>query len=118
MIMYHVTPRKNVHSIIVEGLIPQRGDGLTNRAWLLHEHIRGHVFFTDNPDYILEEQGGDIWNREQDPMVLEVNVEGLDLKLFRVWSTEDEPEPHEWVFKGTVPPDRIVSVLERDGLPK
>jgi hypothetical protein len=66
------------------------GDGRKSVVWL-----------TDNPNYILQTQAGDAWIKKNDPVVLKVECDGLDVKPYTSYVT-NKVAPHEFYFEGTI----------------
>jgi hypothetical protein len=52
---YHITPIKNIPSILTLGIIPDKGIGFVGGRYLSKSY-RGYTFLTDNPKYIIETQ--------------------------------------------------------------
>lgn len=96
-VLFHITPRKNLESIAVLGLIPEYSSGLS--CWRPH-HRLSVVWLTDNPDYILEAQAGDRWIRDNDPVILKVNCKDLDVKPYISYS--GEKAKHEYYHDGII----------------
>ncbi len=72
-VMYHVTDRSNLESIMKHGLVPGKA-----RATSIG-HIRGS-YLTDSPSiHELGKQGGDFTFK--DPVVLAIKTKGLNLRL-------------------------------------
>lgn len=97
MILYHITPRKNLESIFSNGLIPLYKDGLN-----CLDEKEPVVWLTDDPDYVLEKQAGDRWIQENDPVVLSIDCSLLDIKPRIVY---DKVCRHEYYYRGTIKQD-------------
>ena len=74
MKLYHITPRKNLESIVEKGLIPGYHRGLGKGC--------GVIFLTDNPKYILETQAGPNWISQFDLVILEIDIEECTIKPY------------------------------------
>lgn len=75
--LIHITPKRNLESIIKYGLIPcYNNRGLT----AYHKDKMCVIWLTDNPIYILKEQAGRNWIDENSPIFIKVNCFDLDIK--------------------------------------
>ena len=75
-VLYHITPRRHLPSIMVNGLIPGHRRGLT----VASAKRQDKVYLTNNPDYIMKTQAGDEWLRRNDVVILAVDVSEIDIK--------------------------------------
>lgn len=98
MILYHITPRKNLESIKELGIIPAYAKGITCYTYTYKKPV---VWLTDNPEYILTSQAGEDWIKENDPIVIKVNCDGLNIKPYTSYNT-NEIVNHEFYFEGTI----------------
>lgn len=74
MILYHITKRKYLTSILTEGLLPSKKPGIAVRLkW-------DKVFLTNDIKYILECQCGDEWLKHNDCVVLHIDTSELDIE--------------------------------------
>lgn len=96
MILFHITPRKNLKSIEALGIVPAYNQGLTcsmsNRKLV--------VWLTDSPEYILTTQAGSDWIRENDPIILKVNCQALNIKPYI--SITGKKVKHEYYYEGII----------------
>jgi RNA:NAD 2'-phosphotransferase (TPT1/KptA family) len=96
--MFHITAEKNLSSILKKGLIPRYTKGLT-----CGNDAKPVVWLTDNPQYILDVQCGTGWVKENKPVIIEVDCDGLDIKQ-RI-SYHKVPAvvcKHEYYYEGTI----------------
>lgn len=107
--LYHITPEKNIDSILCHGLIPY-GDnirrGISSRSW------GKFVFLTDKVSYIVENQAGDKWMKENKAKILEVDVTNLDLLRLVHCTIEKSFARHEFLSDKCIEPNRIISVKD------
>ena len=68
MILYHITKRMHVPSILAKGIIPGHRRGL-----LLQKYKLPHVYLTNNIRHIIDNQAGPKWCKRWDPVVLEID---------------------------------------------
>jgi len=101
--LYHITAKKNVDSILSKGLIPNFQRGLSRR-----QDYAPCVWLTDDTDYILETQAGDLWREENDPVVLEIDADGLDVKQYMCEFADGlRPIKHEYYITSRIDSARI-----------
>lgn len=106
-ILYHITPSKNLSSIMEKGLVPAFGKGL----YCLEGERRPVVWLTDNPEYILAKQAGEEWIANHKPIVLKVNCDKLDVKQYMSYVTGIPTiAPHEYYVEHTVK-QRLVELV-------
>ena len=112
-ILYHITPLKNLTSILETGLIAKKSKGLTVN---LIDKIN-FIWLTDNVEYILKNQAGKTWIEKHSPVVLEVIV--TDLKIYPriIHVSKDGPQivPHEFYAEYMIDSNKI-KVLTLDQL--
>ena len=104
MKLYHVTPGRNRVSIVTKGLVPRFGRGLTRGKRL------ECVWLTDDPLHILDTQAGADWMKVYNPVVVTVDASGLELKHKYGW--QGLVVPHEWLYFGIIPPERILQISD------
>jgi len=101
MKLYHLTHEDYVPSILSKGLIPGYSKGMKVNP----EKPSNYVFLTDNIEHVLKQnmyRSG--W------IVLEVDIEGLDVKqhITRCFEPgKNIPIPNEFIFEGIIEPKRI-----------
>jgi hypothetical protein len=109
MILYHITPAKNLNSILKQGLIPNAGKGLTS------DQKRKYIWLTDKPDYVLTQQAGTEWIKRFKPYILTVNIEPYreQLKAYITWAW-DIPKvcPHEFFIESSISSLDITNIEE------
>ncbi len=76
MVLYHVTKRKNLESIMKYGILPNFHKGLTCGG---KKHKK--VFITNDPDRIIRTQGGSGWISE-DTLILEIDVLDTEIESY------------------------------------
>lgn len=109
--LYHITPKRNVHSIKQKGIIPAaNNEGITTKYGKQHDQ----VFLTNDVERILSTQCGSDWLEHNPVAILVIDTEGLVVK------------PHEYHGGGTysisdfeyttgkITPDRIVEINYRN----
>jgi hypothetical protein len=108
MKLYHLTPRVNLGSILKKGI---RCAAKTGAFGLGDKQFRScFVWLTDDPDYILRYQVGDIWARKNKIQIIELCNVGNVFQMHS-WATGTSMEiPHEFVSTRSVPPQNIVMV--------
>ena len=96
-IMYHVTPTKNLRSIMKNGLRPQIGD----RSVKLHGEENGIFLFPtlDDVEDAVSNWLGDEFDEDEDLTLLAIDVSGLPLV--------DSNAGYEKIAKTSISPDRI-----------
>ena len=96
-IMYHVTPTKNLRSIMKNGLRPQIGD----RSVKLHGEENGIFLFPtlDDVEDAVSNWLGDEFDEDEDLTLLAIDVSGLPLV--------DSNAGYEKIAKTAISPDRI-----------
>ena len=96
-IMYHVTPTKNLRSIMKNGLRPQIGD----RSAKLHGEENGIFLFPtlDDVEDAVSNWLGDEFDEDEDLTLLAIDVSGLPLV--------DSNAGYEKIAKTAISPDRI-----------
>ena len=72
--LYHITPRRNLESILKHGIIPAYSWGLSGID------KQKAVYLTDNPKYILITQAGNTWVSRYDPIIIKLNIANLEIK--------------------------------------
>lgn len=99
-ILYHITPYKNLSSIMKHGLIPSYKKGLYCGDTSTQKQV---VWLTDCPEHILITQAGKEWVKKHKPFVLKVNCDKLDVKQYMCYIT-DIPRivPHEYYVEHTI----------------
>ena len=85
MTLYHLTPARNLESILACGLIPAKGKGLTIQSKTKHTK----VFLTNDIDRIAETQAGKDWLSRNNVVVLEISINDRDI------------EPHKYIDGAT-----------------
>jgi hypothetical protein len=87
MILYHITKKKHLESIVVSGLIINRFTGLGKYG--KGSRIKA-VWLTDKPKHIIERQIGESYFNSHDWIILTVDVSGLDWcrAMYRVWDDD------------------------------
>jgi hypothetical protein len=100
--LYHITPKHNLPSIVVNGLIPKFK---SNRFSVCGSQLRridnkqlDVIWLTDNPNWIVENQLGKDNYDEHDFCILEVDVSNLKIKKIN---------DHEFTFSNSIRFDRI-----------
>jgi hypothetical protein len=107
--LYHITPRRNVPSICEFGLIPSYGRGMMEGRQLSKPKM-GKVFLTDDPEWVLREQCGRAWCKKNDPVLFEVDVEGIDVRVCLYWWRADGlpvVSEHEFFVDGCIHRSRL-----------
>ena len=99
MKLYHITPKKNLESILTNGLIPGHKRGLGKGCNV--------IFLTDNPKFILNTQAGPNWIEQHKPVILEVDTELYVLRLYRNGAGQ---AIHEYVCKKHIKAKHIMHV--------
>ena len=97
MILYHITPIKNLESILEKGILPD-----FNKKGISHwkdEHKK--VFLTNDIDKIILEQAGINWVKRNNPIILEIELNEKDFK------------PHEYHFGGTYTYSKSEFVIDK-----
>jgi len=94
--LFHITPRKNLESIKTLGIKPAYSKGL-----YCGNDRKSVVWLTDNPTHILTTQAGEDWIKKNDPVVLKVECNGLDVKPYVSYIT-GKVALHEFYFEGTI----------------
>lgn len=103
--MFHITPSKNLTSILTHGIIPNYRKGLTCSELKL-----SCVWLTNCPALILTEQAGSNWVQKQQPVIIEIDCTGLQvLPAEYNWCEPPMFSRFEFVFYGIIVPKRIVS---------
>jgi len=104
--MYHITPKANVDSISKKGLIPGLRRGLTT---VNSQEAKSYVWLTDCPEYILETQAGEKWVEQYSPVILEIDIHGLDVKqkITNAYSDGLRIVKHEYYVCDAIDPIRI-----------
>lgn len=102
MKLYHVTPYDSVMSILTHGVRPGESRGLRGpTARYGNFHPPSTVWLTRTPFYILFSHGGEDWINRVRPVILTINVNGLEL---------DQPNRWEYTHDGEIPAWRIERV--------
>lgn len=70
MKLYHITPGKNIKSIMENGILPGFNKGLT-----CHHQKWNMVFLTNDIDRIIRDQSGMDWVNKKEAYVIEVEIE-------------------------------------------
>ena len=96
MILYHITPKKNLENIQALGIIPGYNKGLST----FKSEKSSFVWLTDNPNYILTTQAGHDWIRENEPVVIKINCENIDVMPYI--NINGEKASHEYFYEGTI----------------
>lgn len=80
MKLYHITPKRNVDSILTLGLIPGYNRGLGKGCDV--------IFLTNDPEYILKKQAGTNWMAEHNPVVFCIDTESYQIEpcLYKAFS--------------------------------
>lgn len=104
MILYHVTERENVPTILTHGLIPLYRLGLM-RNWPADQRPKS-VWLTDDPAWIMEHQVGLF--QEERYSIFDVNCYGLEVRQFS-WNISTKPiiSEHEFLHDGEIEPFRL-----------
>lgn len=102
MNLFHVTARKNLQSILTNGLIPLKSQGLT-MVWPPRTKC---VWLTSDFTYILDTQCGIDWIKRNDPAILKVDCDGLDVVPYIAYAT-GKLVPHEYQYFGIIGSMRI-----------
>lgn len=100
MTLFHITARHKVNRILEEGIHPKRPGGISQNP----EHTQW-VWLTDNPEYILQTQAGQAWAKQNEPVILTVDVS--DLIIEKHVTEQGEIVPHEYKYLGMIDPSRI-----------
>lgn len=102
MLMFHVTPTKNLDSILLDGLKPVEPDGLN------FQEIPGVYLFPTRGDMdtALSSWFGELFEDDEEIAVLTIDV--TDLPILKPGSVG--VAPFEAVSLNTISPDRIVKV--------
>lgn len=103
MKLYHITPKKNLKSILTNGLIPGHNRGLGKGC--------SEIFLTDNPNFILNTQAGPNWIEQHKPVILEIDTESYVLKSHRNVAGQ---AIHEYVCKEHIKSKHIMRVRLTD----
>ena len=99
--IFHITAKKNLSSILEKGLIPGYTKGLT-----CGDDARPVVWLTDNPRYILDVQCGSKWIKKNKPVIIEVDCDGLDIKQRISYHTVPAVVcRHEYYYEGAIKQD-------------
>ena len=103
--MYHITPIRNVPSILRSGIIPnyRYGIGLGRKF--------NNIFLTDNVQYIIMHQTGLRWLHKEKAIILKVDCNNLEINPV-VHNITGLPviSPHEFVVTGIIHPNRIIEI--------
>jgi hypothetical protein len=112
--LFHISPERNINTIIKNGIIPFAEKGLTNNSHRIQQrNLYGSVvWLTDNVEYIIQNQIGEHWINTHNPYIFTVNVapykEILRVKI--AWYCEVPVIcPHEFYIPGTI---ESVDVIE------
>jgi len=108
---YHITNSKNLSNILTEGLIPNKGYGMSRR---LIKHNKN--FITDNIAYIIHKQIGFKRFITKDYVVLNIEPYGLNIKEHTYWdhiNHKHEVAKHEFVCFDVILPNKI-SVMQNN----
>lgn len=100
MILYHITPRINLPSIMIQGLILNYEKGLNCSG-----KSDSVVWLTNDPLEILTDQAGIKWIKKNDPIILKVNVK--ELNIFPYQYASGLLSTFEYCYNGIIPSDRI-----------
>jgi len=104
--LYHITPKKNIISILQQGLYPAGGKGIC-----VGKGRKDHVFLTNDIDRIVSEQAGERWIRQQEAIVLEVDIRELSVVPYEYTYRENSKSDFEFVCDH-VPPE-VIQVNKR-----
>jgi RNA:NAD 2'-phosphotransferase (TPT1/KptA family) len=75
MLLYHLTPVKNLNGILARGILPKaRGQGLTCSSARMFRRDR-MVYLTDQPEQVRKEMAGIDWFETHRPVLLTVKVD-------------------------------------------
>lgn len=85
MILYHMTPKRNLESILNNGLLPGYSKGL----YIYGNKKLNKVYLTNNVLKIVSIQSGYEWIKDNDVIILEIDI---DEKYF---------EPCKYEYSGT-----------------
>lgn len=103
--LFHITPLRNLQSILKKGLMPGYTKGLGCR---LSEENRARIWLTDDPEFILQTQAGDSWIRRNSPVILSINCTSLDVISYISYYTHmSNTINHEFYVLTTISPDLI-----------
>jgi len=118
MKLYHVTKRRNLVKILVEGLRPRIGGspvGLcVSRDPDVRQRVWRRVWLTNDPSRVLCEHAGERWCSRWDPVVIEVSVDKVEEVKYYSGGTYTVSDFEYTV--DAVPAENIISVCEINGL--
>lgn len=75
MILYHITPKKNIDSILEHGILPNYGNGLT-----CGKRTHDKVFLTNDVLRIITTQAGELWVKHNEPVIFEIELDESEFK--------------------------------------
>ena len=107
MILYHITKRKHVMSILRYGLKPAHRRGIN----VSHKKCQ-HVFLTNDIDYIVNDQCGREWAVKHDCVVLHVDTRDLPIRPHRHYSGATYTESNVEFVVERVQAEKIIGVFD------
>ncbi len=93
MILYHITPKKNLQSILTLGLIPCYAQG-----FIRYHRLRHSIWLTDDPLYISKTQLTPGWIEYHNPILLNIEIE--ESRVFQLYK-------HEYISQCIVKPENL-----------
>ena len=100
--LWHITRKSNISSILIHGIIPSFGEGITT-PFFRNKNSK-FIFLTNDPVYILKFQCGEKWCKEHHPYILEIDIEDLDVLRYSSSNIE-------CVVYKPIPPSKIKKII-------
>lgn len=113
--LFHLTPQKNLESILIHGLCPFFKSGLSRKQdhFRLKRELGNIVWLTNDPKYIIENQAGHPWAKKNNLQILTINIDAYREKLRAriVWCYEvPKVSDHEFYVMETIKPEDIIKI--------
>lgn len=114
IILYHVTPKRKLSSILESGLLPNQRACIGKERKQFYNGVQP-IFLCNDPVRLADEQLGRLWIAREKAVILIIDCSGLVLIDEYHWTDPNiasnrDPLLSTWVCMHQIFPDRIIGV--------